>query len=158
MKRLLIALCWLWIPLIAMLQAGCPIADPYTESRIVNATDSTIELALTLDPGRYGLSETTLAGSYADGWFEELRHGEGLEPVAADRATLTATYRLSPGGHLVVHSSLGREPYFTFDHLTISRDGTELTYVGLERIGGQFRLVEDAGYLYEFEVTESMFE
>ncbi len=142
----------------AMLQAGCPVADPYTESRIVNATGSTIELAIALDPSRYGLDDTTSASRYADRWIEEFDHGEGIEMLDADPATLTATFRLSPGGHLVVHGSLGREPYFTFEHLTISRGGTDLNYVGLESIGRQFRLVEDAGYLYEFQVTESIFE
>ncbi len=146
-----------WV-LMVLIQAGCVVGDPYTESRIVNATDSPVMIRIGLDQTRYGVDEAEPAGRFAGEWFREFAVGEGVEELTTDHVNLVATYRLAPGGYFVAHGSLGRRPYIAFKYLGLSQGSRELSFRGYSDIEKQFLLVNDESYLYTFTLTDSMFE
>lgn len=140
----------------ALLTSGCPVADPYTESRLVNRSAGPIEVRLELDAGRYGVASPDIAVGYAPDWLREFVRGEGVELTEMDAAGLAGTYRIAASGFMVAHASLGRKSYVRFRRLTISRDDRALVYAGLDEITRQFQPIAAKGYVYEFPVTDAM--
>ena len=141
---------------VALLAGGCPVADPRTESWLVNRSEGPIEVRLELDAGRYGVASPETAVGYAPGWLREFERGEGVELLEIDSAGLAGTYRIAAGGFMVAHASLGRAPYIRFSRLTITRGDRALAYTGIDAITRLFQPVAGSGYLHEFPVTDTM--
>jgi hypothetical protein len=130
----------------AVLSSGC---DPRTESRITNSATGAIEVALMMDRASCG------TGSVAHDWFQEVGFNESVEVLAIDSTRLTGRYRLTPSSFMVVHQSLGREPFWCFDELRITKDDYTAVFSGTEAITEQFSRGE--GYRYLFEITDTSF-
>ena len=74
-----------------LMLGGCPfaVADPATESRIVNGTTGSRDVELVLDPLRYHLEPSQDPRAYAKGWLQEFAVGEHTEVVELDVDRLT---------------------------------------------------------------------
>lgn len=138
--------------------AGCWFGDPYTESRIVNATDAPVNITITLDPRKYGVESVDEVAGLASEWLSEFSLGRDVEVLGIDPVTLTGAFRVEPGKAFIAHSSLGRKPYFTFNQLVIRAGSGTREFVGEEAIVRQFRASTREKYLYEFSVTDALFD
>ncbi|MFT5111721.1 MAG: hypothetical protein ACI8P9_001041 [Parasphingorhabdus sp.] len=123
--------------------SGCISFDPYTVSTIENDTNASITVKLVLDMHRYGLDDESVAREYAPDWFKEFNHGVGVSMINTDPATLSAVYKIEPGGYLVAHESLGRSPYFKFFEIIFTVDENSSTFQSLEVINGLFTEVDE---------------
>lgn len=139
-----------------LLTTGCPVADPYTESRLVNSSAGPIEVQLELDAARYGAATSDSVVRNAPDWLREFAQGNGVEITELQAAALTGRYRIAAGGFMVAHASLGRKPYIRFMRLTISRDNRTLAYTGVDEITRLFRPIKGEANRYEFPVTDAM--
>lgn len=143
--------------LMVLLVSGCPVADPYTESRIINKTAKAIQVELVLDKNKYGVEQSDKATALAREWLEEFGAGEGVEILAVDTAGLSATYRIAAAGFMLAHAALGTKPYFYFKKLIIRQDDKTLVFDGEQEIVRQFRPKEGSYYRYEFQITDAVF-
>lgn len=144
------------VPLIILLVSGCPVGDPYTESRIVNKTAKEIQIELILDNNKYGLEKSDATIAYAQEWLEEFNRGEGVKMLAIDTAGLSATYQISASGFLIAHASLGRKPYFYFKKLIIRQDNKSLIFNSEQEIAKLFQIT-DTEYQYKYQITDAIF-
>lgn len=114
--------------------AGCLIGDPYTESRILNDTQFPIVVTIKLDVTRYGVNAATVTSEHVVEWFKDFKQGDGVKTTFTDPQTRMSSYKFLPGGYFIAHSSLGRKPYFTFNHLSLSQNSRKLEYQTLRDI------------------------
>jgi len=132
--------------LAAVLSTGC---DPLTESRITNSTTGAIDVALVLDSAKCGTD------GYAQGLLQEFGSGEGIEILAIDTTQLTGRYRLAGAGSMIVHQALGKEPFWCFGELRVTKDDYTAAFRGDQAITQQFVRGED--YQYRFDLTDAFF-
>lgn len=141
-----------------LLLNGCPVGDPYTESRIVNKTSKTLQIELILDKTKYGLQQSDPTDAYAQDWLEEFDRGEDVELLAIDTDDLTAQYKIASSGYMIAHSSLGTKPYIYFAKLIIRQGNKTLLFDSEKDIENQFRITEGDYYRYEFQITDADFD
>lgn len=148
----------LWICTFVLPAGGCFLGDPYTESRIVNDSSSTVVVKIVLDKAKYGVDTMEEAIAHAPEWFEEFSEGDGVEVLDIDTHRLEGVYRIAPAKSFIAHGSLGRKPYLKFNYLSISRGGKAVVFRTEEDIERQFSLTMERPYLYQFRVKDSTFE
>ena len=71
--------------------------------------------------------------------------------VSEDIDRLTGTYRVSPGGFVVVHQAMGTEPYYPFKRMVITRRRETSSLDSEAEIRKKF--VRGEAYLYEFKIS-----
>jgi len=109
--------------LVTAFLGGCPVFDPYTESLLENNTDTTATVIVVLDMQRHGVDKKETAIELAPEWLQRFTLGDDVTMVRSNHQELTGTFEVVGGGIMVMHESLGRYPYFTFEKLTVVHQG-----------------------------------
>ena len=135
------------------LLSGCP--DPHTESRLSNRTAAAIQVELVLDPRKYGLEPAEASTNYAKEWLEAFAQGEGVELLEIDTTRFTGRYQVAAAGSMIVHSSLGRKPYFYFNKLLVKQGDHTLSFDNEQDIAQQFQPTGD-DYRYGFLIDAEL--
>ena len=79
-----------------------------------------------------------------------------MQLIQSNATQLTATYEVIPLGYMVIHSSLGTEPYFYFNQMKISTQIQSVMFDDLDTIQSLFKPKEEN--FYQFAVKQDYFD
>jgi hypothetical protein len=92
--------------------------------------------------------------------MEDLLSGKGIALESVETTSMlnssnhavASTFSIQPSGYLVVHSGMGREPYFEFSEMWITADSSFEGFHDADTIRDEFARLE--GYRYELKASD----
>ena len=104
---------------------------------------------------RHGVDNKETAIELVPEWLQQFTLGDDVTLISSNYQELSGTFEVIGGGIMVLHESLGRHPYFTFEKLTIVNQGRTRVFTDRDDFESLFQKSGNRGeYSYMLPISK----